>query len=81
MPLFQSEVYGTEKDKSLNEDYCVYCYKDGLFTANVDMNGMIEFCVGMIDEVNKNVAEKITAEQYRSQMQQQFPTLKRWKQN
>jgi hypothetical protein len=77
MPMLQEEQHGKEKDNSLNEDYCVYCYKDGSFTNNCDMNQMIEFCVGIIDCVNKERPEKITAEQYRVQMEITFPTLKR----
>jgi hypothetical protein len=81
MPLSKTELYGTEKDNALNEDYCVYCYKDGQFTANVSMNEMIEFCVGIVDEVNKNLQEKMTAEQFKTHLQQHLPNLKRWKQN
>jgi alpha-mannosidase len=78
MPMLQEEQHGKEKDESLNEDYCVYCYKDGEFTANRDMNQMIEFCVGILDCVNETLPEKITAEQYLAQMEITFPTLKRW---
>jgi len=31
MPL-TDEIYATNKDGSANEEYCIYCYKDGDFT-------------------------------------------------
>jgi hypothetical protein len=80
MQIHHAEQHGKEKDGSLNEDYCGKCYKDGAFTSNRDMNQMIDFCVGMIDYINKKLPEKITAEQFRAQLEKQFPTLKRWQQ-
>ena len=44
MPLTKTEDFGTEKDGKLSEDYCVYCYKDGAFTADCTMEEMIDFC-------------------------------------
>ena len=43
MPLTQ-EILGTNADGSKNEDYCMYCYKDGKFTQDCTMEEMIEFC-------------------------------------
>ena len=36
MPLTE-EVLGTNVDGSKNEDYCMYCYKDGNFLQNCTM--------------------------------------------
>ena len=36
MPL-TNEVLGTNADGSKNEDYCIYCYKDGKFTQDCTM--------------------------------------------
>ena len=75
MPMEKEEQFGTNADGSKNEDYCVYCYKNGAFTSNVDMDGMIDFCVPIM------VAEdsKMTEESARKMLKDFFPTLKRWK--
>ena len=44
MPISQREQLGTNKDKSRNEDYCIYCYKDGEFIDKVTMEEYIEMC-------------------------------------
>jgi hypothetical protein len=44
MPMDKKELYGTEKDGSLNEFFCSYCYKNGAFTApDISMEQMQEF--------------------------------------
>ena len=73
------EMMGTNADGSLNEDYCIYCYKDGKFTQECSMDEMIEFCAQFVDEVNKNVPEPMSKEQYKQMMYAFFPHLKRWK--
>ena len=78
MPL-SKEMMGTNADGSLNEDYCIYCYKDGKFTQECSMDEMIEFCAQFVDEVNKNVPEPMSKEQYKQMMYDFFPHLKRWK--
>ena len=75
MPLVKSEQYGTNANGSTNADYCVYCFKDGVFTADMTMDEMISFCVKPMLEHNKDM----TAEQAAAMMKQFFPTLKRWK--
>ncbi|MBE6070410.1 MAG: transcriptional regulator [Clostridium butyricum] len=73
MPL-NSEVLGTNIDNSKNEDYCIYCFKNGKFTADISMNDMIEFCIPHMVDGNKGMTE----EKARNMMKQFFPTLKRW---
>jgi len=77
MPMAESgELNGTETDGSKNEDYCIYCYKDGAFTApNATMEEMIEICVPHMVSSN----EEMTEDEARKMMQQFFPQLKRWK--
>ena len=43
MPLNNSNK-GTNADGNPNEDYCIYCYKEGKFTQDFNMSQMIEFC-------------------------------------
>jgi hypothetical protein len=40
MPMKTAEEFGTNKDGSRNEDYCVYCHKDGVFTPSCQSCGM-----------------------------------------
>ena len=73
MPLTNREVLGTNKDGSINEDYCKYCYDKGEFIDNVSMEEYVEMCsqfgeqAGMTNEQMKEFCSKL------------FPTLKRWK--
>ncbi len=78
MPLTE-DVLGTNADGSKNEDYCMYCYKDGKFLQNCTMDEMIEHCAQFICAVNKNLENPITKEEYIGQMKTYFPQLKRWR--
>ncbi|SFI12226.1 Putative zinc ribbon domain-containing protein [Lachnospiraceae bacterium NLAE-zl-G231] len=79
MPLDSKDVCGTNQDGSINEEYCIYCYKDGAFVDDCTMDEMIEGSVrhmkesGMLKEQNK------TEEEAREFMYSIFPELKRWK--
>ena len=78
MPLTE-EVLGTNADGSKNEDYCIYCYKDGRFLQECTMDEMIEHCAQFVDEVNKHMPKPMTKEEYKQMMQGFFPMLKRWR--
>lgn len=78
MPLTDG-VKGTNADGSINEDYCIYCYKDGKFTQDMTMEQMIEHCAQFTDEMNKQTGWNLTQEQAKEQMRKFFPNLKRWK--
>lgn len=75
MPMESKEIYGTNADGSLNDEYCAYCWKDGKFTADVSMSEMIEFCVPHMAAAHP----EISPDDARRMMQDFFPTLKRWK--
>ncbi|MCD8073075.1 MAG: zinc ribbon domain-containing protein [Alistipes sp.] len=79
MPLTKSEELATERDGSKNYEYCIYCYKEGRFTREVDMEGMIDICAGFLDEYNKDSGQKMSLEQAKAHMREFFPSLKRWK--
>lgn len=75
MPLSESSgMFAKEADGKENRDYCMYCYADGKFTADVDMDGMIEACVPFFVEAQPGMTE----ESARQQMKAYFPMLKRW---
>ena len=78
MPL-TDEIRGTNADGSRNEDYCIYCYKNGEFTQAFTMTQMIEFCLQFLDQWNAQAGLNLTPVQAKEQMLQHFPHLKRWK--
>ena len=78
MPLTE-DVLGTNADGSKNEDYCMYCYKDGKFLQDCTMDEMIEYCSQFVDEVNKQMSKPVTKEEYKQMMRGFFPMLKRWR--
>lgn len=80
MPLDEGNR-GTNADGSRNDDYCVYCYKEGKFTQDFSMEEMIEFCARFTDEINRQSGRTLTPEQAKEQMRQFFPYLKRWRED
>ncbi len=78
MPLNEPN-HGTNADGSLNEDYCIYCFKDGKFTQDMTMEQMIDHCARFSDEINKQSGQNLTQEQAKEMMRRFFPHLKRWK--
>ena len=65
MPITSNELLGTNKNGSLNSDYCKYCYKDGEFIDKVTMEEYIEMCskygeqAGMTNEEMKDYCAKL----------------------
>ena len=78
MPL-TDDVLGTNADGSKNEDYCMYCYKDGQFLQDCTMEEMIEHCAQFVNAVNEGLEKPITKEEYIGMMKSYFPQLKRWR--
>lgn len=70
MPL-EDDIMSKEKDGSINEDYCKWCYKDGNFTYN-DMESLISFCENTMSN------ENFTRAQVRDYMSNLLPKLKHW---
>lgn len=75
MPMIEAQQFGTNKDTSRNEDYCIYCFKEGDFIADMTMDEMIEVCTQYIDHWEP----KVTKEEAVAHMKEAFPKLKRWK--
>ena len=71
MPL-EDEIIGRNRDGSLNEEYCKWCYADGTYTYS-DMDDLIEVCIPHM--INKSFTE----DQARAYMKQKLPTLDYWK--
>ena len=77
MPLTE-ELLGTNGDGSKNEEYCIYCYKDGAFTSDLTMEEMADYCAQYVDEFNKHTGQMLSREEYRQMLLQFYPNLKRW---
>ena len=73
MPMSEDDLLGKNKDGSINNDYCKYCYDNGKFIDNVTMEEYIDICslygeqAGMTNDEMKEYLTKL------------FPTLKRWR--
>lgn len=78
MPMGSEELFGTEKGGGKSEDYCVYCYKDGAFTADVSMDEMIDISFKYMAEQMKDTPG-FNADEAMENMKSFFPMLKRWK--
>lgn len=72
MPIEDDEIISRDKDGTLNEDYCKWCYADGTYTYS-NMDDLIDVCVGHM--VNENFSE----EQARTYMKELLPKLDYWK--
>ena len=71
MPL-QDGIIGRNRDGSLNEDYCKWCFADGTYTYS-DMDDLIRVCVPNM------VSQGFTEDQARTYMREMLPKLDYWK--
>ena len=72
MPIDDDSILGRDKDGTLNEEYCKWCYADGTYIYN-NMDELIDVCV-------KNmVNENFTEEQAQSYLKEMLPKLDYWK--
>lgn len=78
MPMKTATDHGTNHDAGVSGDYCRYCFENGTFTQEVDMDGMIEHCLTFLDEYNRIAEKPLNREEAVMEMRQVFPQLKRW---
>ena len=71
MPL-EDEIIGKNKDGTLNEEYCQWCYADGTYTYS-SMDDLIDVCIPHMEK------QGFTEEQARAYMKQRLPQLNYWK--
>jgi hypothetical protein len=74
MPLAEDELFGSNADGTKNEDYCIYCFKDGEFTSDMNMKEMMDFCIEKMCEVHPEIDRTEAG----AMMAEVFPKLKRW---
>ncbi len=74
LPL-NDNLIGTEANGEKSEDYCCYCYKDGVFTRpDATLEAILEIAAKVWAEKDPNV----TIEDAKVQLKRKMPTLKRW---
>lgn len=75
MPMNSAEMFGTNTDGSRTQEFCKYCFQNGMFTApNITVQEMIDKCVSIMSQ------QKIMPEdQARELMAKTIPNLNRWK--
>ncbi len=71
MPL-EDAIIGRNKDGTLNEDYCQWCYADGTYTYS-DMDALIDVCIPHMAK------QGFSEEQARAYMKEKLPKLDYWK--
>lgn len=71
MPL-EDDILGRNRDGSLNEEYCKWCYADGTYTYD-DMDDLIDVCVEHL------AGDGFSKEEARTYMKEALPHLKYWK--
>ena len=71
MPL-EDAIISRNKDGTLNEDYCKWCYADGTYTYS-NMDDLVDVCVTHM------VSENFSEEQARTYMKQMLLKLDYWK--
>ncbi len=72
MPLEDDEMIGRDRDGAPNEDYCQWCYADGVYTYD-NMDDLINICAGHMAH------ENFSEEQARDYLKRTLPELDYWK--
>lgn len=73
MPLTDKSMMGTEKDGSVNKEYCKYCYMEGaLVNPDMTLDQMTALVIGKMEdmEIPADIIETAV---------KRLPDLKRWK--
>ena len=78
MPLQAAGDFGTESGGRPSADYCVYCYKNGIFTEECTMEEMIQHCAQFHEEFRDENGKSYTREEVVRLRREYFPTLRRW---
>ncbi|MCL2375542.1 MAG: pyridoxamine 5'-phosphate oxidase family protein [Firmicutes bacterium] len=78
MPLQNPENLGQNPDKSVNLDYCKYCFVDGSLEKISGIEEMIDSTIEAMKAENYFTSEFTEADE-RAHLIKTLPTLKRWK--
>jgi hypothetical protein len=72
MPMEKSEDFGTNADRSQNNEYCCYCYQNGKFTEPDTTREQ------MIEKVAVIMKQMQMPDSQIEQVEKFIPMLKRW---
>ena len=72
MPLSDDGKISKESDGSFNEDYCKWCYVDGMYMYS-NMDDLIDVCTGQMAD------HGYPEDQARAYLKKLLPTLNYWK--
>lgn len=78
MPLANFDDFGTNEDKSINVEYCHYCYDSGKFTHERTIDEMIESNLRFLKEFNEANGLSYSEDEARKALKVHLATLKRW---
>ena len=73
MPITSVDDFANDANGAHNFDYCRYCFKDGNFIDDVDMDSYIDMCSQFGAQAG------MTNDEMRAHCSALFPTLKRWR--
>ncbi len=77
MPTPTDDLLGYFPDGRKNQDYCLYCFKEGRFNT-ASMEEQIRSNVAYLEQFNRDAGTNMTVEEAKATMAEFFPTLKRW---
>lgn len=75
MPLENEEYMGTNNDNTKNNDYCIYCFKDGKFNDDMTLEEFSEYSLQFAEQAG------MTVDEMKEHCKNVLPNLKRWKQD
>ncbi|MCL2098353.1 MAG: zinc ribbon domain-containing protein [Bacteroidales bacterium] len=79
MNMKATQDFGTNADGTPYQEYCNYCYQNGVFTNDVTMEEMMEINLKFLDHWNKETGNNFTPDEARPILRDFLLTLKRWK--
>lgn len=62
MTVGSEELKGTNKNKSLSNNYWIYCFQEGKFIHDLTIEEMIGYCLLYVDEFNTYAEKNVTEE-------------------
>lgn len=77
--MIKASVLGENKDESINDDFCNYCFVKGEFSPEKTPDEMVEAMMPYLDEYNAQSGNNYTEEEARVVLKEYLLTLKRWK--
>lgn len=78
MPMAAAEHFGTNGDKSPNEDFCCFCFQNGKYTDDFSFDEFVKDSLQYHDEAEKLDGRTLTLDEVSLKTTVKLPGLKRW---